>query len=453
MVDTVSPVSPVRMGIVEPREAVATFQRRGLLQPSYRWQDTWQEEHSQAFAVAGVQRLDVLQVLHDALESKFKEGTSLAEFAKTVRPQLTAKGWWGDVETKDPVSGETRITKFDDRRLQLIYDVNVRQSYAAGQWARIERNKKRMPFLIYKTMDDGHVRAAHKAWHNLVLPVEHEFWHTHFPPNGWRCRCKAIAIDQVGIDRLVAAGQKFTFEAPPEQLINYVNPRTGEVAAVPRGIDPGFAYNPGRTRDAALYEQSLRKAWAAAPLSAAVAVAQATFERAEMVAAATERFGAWVDDIQKQMGDGQFHTQGHLQYVGALKPAVVRKLDRLGMAPDSAAIAVRDEDVMHTLRASKIDAGVGVDPSVYKRLPELLERASAILLDQSKDRLALLHVVDLMQADGQVAKLVVQIDQPVTVRIDGKRTRVNLNVVRTVTVMQPKALQDRKQYQLLWGQV
>lgn len=445
--------SPVRLGIIEPREAVAAFQRRDLLQPSFRWQDVWQEEHSTALAVAGVQRLDVLQVFKDAFDSKWKEGTSLADFAKAVKPQLAAKGFWGDVEVKDKDTGETRITRFDDRRLRLIYDVNVRQSYAAGQWARIQRNKARMPFLIYKTMDDGHVRPEHHAWHNLVLPVDHVFWHTHFPPNGWRCRCKVIAIDQVGIDRLVAAGQKFTFEAPPEQLVNYVNPRTGEVAAVPRGIDPGFAYNPGRERDAALYEQTLRKAWAASPLSAAVAVAQATFERAEMVTAATKRFGDWVDVIEGQMDAGQFHPQGHLQYVGALQPKVLRQLDRLGVTPDSAAIAVRDEDVIHALRPAKAEQGVGVDPSVYRRLPELMERASAVLLDKTKERPALLYVVDLVQADGQVAKLVVQLDQPLTVKIEGKRTRTQLNIARTVTVMKPDALKDRKSYQTVWGRV
>ena len=36
---------------------------------------------------------------------------------------------------------------------------------------------------------------------------------------------------------------------PPRE---YVNPRTGEVSPVPRGIDPGWAYNPGKDRMAEL---------------------------------------------------------------------------------------------------------------------------------------------------------------------------------------------------------
>ena len=452
-----TPQTPVpagmTVGVIEPRDAIAAFERRKLLQPSFRWQDVWQEEHSRAFAVAGVQRLDVLQVFQDALDAKLGGGTSLAEFAKAVRPQLAAKGFWGDVEVTDPQTGETRITRFDDRRLALIYDVNVRQSYASGQWARIERNKARMPFLVYRTKNDERVRLSHQAWDGLVLPVDHPFWRMHYPPNGWRCRCSAFQLDQKGVDRMLAAGKPLKFEAPPEQLVNYVNPRTGEVAAIPRGIDPGFAYNPGQARDEALHEQTLRKAWAASPLSGAVAVAQATFARQEMVTATTARFGAWVDEVATKMDAGKYHPQGELQFISAFKPEVLRKMASAGVAPASAAIGVFDDDIVHTVRDAKRDDGVAIDLSVYRRLPELLERASAVILDTSKPKPAVLYVVDLLQADGQVAKVVVLLDQRAKTKIEGKRKQVPINLVKTVTVMNPNALQDKNVYRVVWGKL
>lgn len=443
----------VVVGTIQPRDAIAAFERRNLLEPSFRWQDVWQEEHTRCLAVAGVQRLDVLQVFKDALDERLKNGGTLADFSKAVRPALVAKGFWGDVEVTDPATGENRFTRFDNSRLQLIYSVNVRQSFAAGQWARIERNKARMPFIIYRTMDDDHVRPAHAAWNNLVLPVDHPFWATHFPPCGWRCRCKAFAIDQAGIDRLIAAGKKLQFEAPTEQLVNYVNPRTGEVAAVPRGIDPGFGYNPGKDRDEELYQQMLRKAWAAQPLAGAVAVAEATFARQEIITANTARFGQWVDDVKSAMDEGRFHAQGHLQYVGAVKPGILRALSAHGLEPATAAIAVRDEDIIHALRDSKASAGATLSVSVYRRLPELLERATAVLLDISKGPEAMLYVVDLIQPDGEVGKLVVQLDQFGKTKIDGQRKGVLMNIVRTATVINPNALKDRKAYKLLWGRV
>ncbi|MBI5334733.1 MAG: hypothetical protein HZB72_09155 [Burkholderiales bacterium] len=446
--------SPLRLGVIEPRDAVAAFERRGLLQPSFRWQDVWQEEHARAFAVAGVQRLDVLQTVRDALDTKLSQGGSLADFRRAVRGELAAAGYWGDVEITDPATGETRMARFDNRRLQLIYDVNVRQSYASGRWAAIERNKKLFPFVRYVTMGDERVRASHKPWHNLVLPVDDPFWQTHFPPNGWRCRCQAMAVDQKMVDRLKAAGQDIKTQAPPADPITYVNPRTGEIVPIPRGIDPGFAYNPGAQRDAALHETLLRKALEVSPLPGAVAVAVATFANPAMLQQSTARFGAWVDDV---MARGQ--AQGELQYIGAIAPRAARVLEQLGLQPRNAVIAVRDGDVLHALRDAKVAAGVALDASVYRRLPELLQRASAMLLERKPAagmQPALLYVIDLVRPDGQVGKLVLQLDQFVRIKgggEDGRRRWVQLNVLRTATVMDPSALADRRSYKLLWGRL
>ncbi|MGK2898122.1 MAG: phage head morphogenesis protein, partial [Burkholderiaceae bacterium] len=293
----VEPPPGLRLGMGKPEDAVNAFQARNLLQPSFRWQDVFNEEHSRAFAVAGVSRLDVLQAFQDELELTLTEGRSLADFGKRIRPQLNAKGFWGPVEVTDPATGETRVTTFDDARLRTIFDVNMRQSNAAGRWARIERTKKTLPLVMYRTMQDERVRASHRAWDGVVLPVDAPFWNTHYPPNGWRCRCRAFALDQADVDRRRAAGQVIKTEAPPDELVTYVNPRTGEVVPVPRGIDPGFGYNPGKARDAELYEQLLRKSLKSSPLAGATAVAQATLDHGAMVAQATQAFGAWVDQV------------------------------------------------------------------------------------------------------------------------------------------------------------
>jgi SPP1 gp7 family putative phage head morphogenesis protein len=428
----------LHFGIVEPRDAVAAFQRRDLLQPSFRWQDVWQEEHTRQLAVAGVQRLDVLQVFQDGLAAKFKAGTNLADFAKEVRPQLQAAGWWGDVETTDPLTGETRITRFDNRRLQLIYDVNVRQSYAAGQWARIERNKARMPFVIYRTMDDTRVRPEHAAWNNLVLPVDHPFWKTHFPPCGWRCRCKAFAIDQAGIDRLKAAGKTLQFEAPPEQLVSFVNPRTGEVAAVPKGIDPGFAYNPGMaSRDEALHEQTLRKAWASSPLSSAVAVAQATFARPEMVTAATARFGQWAQAVSQDVAAGSFRPSGQLQPVTALAPKLVRALASAGIKPSSAVVAMWDTDLAATV--AKLSPA---DLVVVSRLPQLMERPASVLAGPGNSVVMLIELLGAAKADAVLA---------VTIELMAKSSGTELlNLVRTAEVTTGAKVARNRKLREVW---
>ncbi len=237
-----------RIGTAEPKDAFEAFEQRRLLQPSFRWEDVFQEEHAVGFAVAGVAQADVLALFQAGVDQALAGGGSLADFSKAIKPQLVAKGWWGDIEVADPKTGEQRITRFDDARLQLIYDVNLRQSYAAGRWARAERTRASKPLLMYRTMRDERVRASHAQWDGLVLPIDHPFWNTHYAPNGWRCRCRCFAVSERDVQRYEADGIKIKREAPPVVFTEFVNRRTGEVSKVPVGIDPGFAYNPGKVR-------------------------------------------------------------------------------------------------------------------------------------------------------------------------------------------------------------
>jgi len=437
----------MRLGLIAPVDAAAAFQRRQLLQPSFRWQDVFQEEHAVGFAVAGVSRLDVLQVFFDELDQVQAAGGDLRAFSKSIQPKLADKGFWGDVEVKDPATGETRVTTFDKSRLELIFDVNTRTAAAAGRWERSERSKATKPFLVYRTMGDERVRASHRPWDFIALPREHPFWETHFPPNGWKCRCYAFAADEKDLARLAAAGFKILREAPPIEWLQYVNPRTGEVVPVPRGIDPGFAYNPGKARNAALYEQALRKAAERHPLAGAVAVAQASVANPEMLAQTTRQFGQFVDRV---LASGAPTRSAF--YVGAIRPGAVRSVEAAGMELDSAALAVTDDGVRHTLRPAKAAAGVAIDADTYKQLPRLLADASALLVE--RDTNALLYVLDVA-TQGRVGKAVVRLSEPVKLRTspDGRRRNFRANVVRTVTVMDPQALRDTVRYQLLWGAV
>lgn len=448
-----TPVSAgLRLGVIEPQDAVRNFDERQLLLPSFRWQDVWQEEHQRAFAVAGVMREDVLAIFREGLESKFADAGTLADFRKAVRPALAAKGFWGDVEITDPDTGETRITRFDDRRLQLVYDVNVRQSYAAGKWQRYQLTKKRLPFVLYRTMDDGHVRPAHQAWHNVVLLIDDPWWQTHWPPNGWRCRCHAIQLDQRGVDRLTAAGQKLKLTAPAEDWMPHINPYTGEVKAVPRGVDPGFGYNPGvrnDERDQALAETVLQKVVRSDAYSGAVIAAQAATDMPQVLARRAERFGRWVDDMQAQeAATGQVFT------LGMVRPEIVRALESLGEPMQSSAIAVTDRDVDHALRpgTSRGKARAAIALELYKQLPVLISRPVAVLRPTG-DRVtgAMIYVIEVAGADGKVLKLFLELDQALSEVVDAQRVKRTLNIVRTASMQMPQALKDAKSFEVIWG--
>lgn len=424
----------LRQGTATPEDAIAAFLQRKLLEPSFRWQDVWQDEHARAFAVAGVLRLDVLQVFKDELDLTLREGRSLADFAKRIRPALAAKGFDGPVDVTDPDTGEQRTIEFTDARLRTIFDVNMRQSHAAGRWQRIQRDKKRRPLLMYRTMRDERVRASHAAWDGLVLPVDDPWWDTHYWPNGWRCRCDGTSMSEEDLQRRLANGEKLSTTAPPEQLVTYVNPRTGEVAAIPYGVDPGFAYNPGKQRDAALADQMLRKALKAQPLAGATAVAQAMQDHEPLQRALAADFARFVDQV-RQAGK----ARGAMHLVGAMQPAAVRAVARTEVALDTATLAVRDRDVLGALHNQTLPA------ELYSRLPDLLAQARALVLRRGAQPV-LMYVVDLARADGTVGKLLLRVDQAAPGK-DGQA----LNVLRPVGEVAAAELADAKKYTVVWG--
>lgn len=368
------------LGAVEPKEAFAAFARRGLLRQSYRWQDVWQAEHARAFTVAGVMRDDVLKIFQDELRTSLAEGRSLLDFKDRITSQLTGKGFWGDVQVTDPATGETRVSRFDDRRLRLIYDVNLRQSAAAGRWARIERNKAMFPLVLYRTQQDERVRASHAAWNGLALPVDDAWWQTHYPPNGWRCRCIAFATNEKDLQRRANAGEVIKRQAPPKRWVDYVNPHTDEVRAVPAGIDPGFGYNPGRAGRDHLAHAGQLQAESIAQLEPRLgaAAAQAMPEPARQVVA--DGYRGWLADIQAATADR--NARRARPGVGTLAPAEVTWLaDRGAGVPGSAVIRVTANLASSVLRDAT------VPDEVLRQLPELLRSPLAVLYDAKADTL------------------------------------------------------------------
>lgn len=225
-----------------PPEAVSYLEGKGF-KKSFHWQDVWGEEHAHNYTVAKAMEMDVLQALKDATDRAVTEGVPLAQFTKELTPRLQALGWWGRKEMVDPVTGEIIQAQLGSpRRLQTIYWANTRSAYAAGQWERAQRTKGALPYFIYELGPSRVHRDHHVAIAGTVLPVDHPFWDTHYPPNGWGCKCRVRAITRF------EAQQVGVSEEPDIQWRDFRNKRTGEVTRVPVDIDPGWHTNPGKAR-------------------------------------------------------------------------------------------------------------------------------------------------------------------------------------------------------------
>jgi SPP1 gp7 family putative phage head morphogenesis protein len=232
-----------------PAEAVRHFESKGY-RIGFDWRDVWQEEHAKAFTVAKAMRLDILEDIRREVDGAIRNGTTFETFKGSLKPTLQAKGWWGRADMEDPVTGITRNVQLgSDRRLKTIFDTNLRTSYAAGQWERIERVKAQRPFLRYVAVQDERTRPQHRAWHGTIRQVDDPWWNTHYPPNGWNCRCSVQQLSQRDMDR---RGYKVTEDPPSSPPVRRVNRRTGELTEVPAGIDLGWDYNVGKAHLRAL---------------------------------------------------------------------------------------------------------------------------------------------------------------------------------------------------------
>lgn len=232
-----------------PPPEVSDFFRNKNLRPSFSWLDVLPEEHAVSFTVAKAMQVDVLQTIRDELQKAIDDGVPFEQFQKTLEPRLRRMGWWGIKEQVDPMTGEVNKVRLGSpRRLKTIYRANMRSARAAGQWDRIQRSKRALPYLVYLIGPSQRHRPSHEAKNGLVLPVDDPFWQTWYPPNGWGCKCHVRQItrreaEEIGIG-----------ESPETPMQDVFNERTGEIKSIPSGIDPGWESNPGLYRQQRMEE-------------------------------------------------------------------------------------------------------------------------------------------------------------------------------------------------------
>lgn len=96
--------------------------------------------------------------------------------------------------------------KYNSSWLRTEYNQAIGSATMAARWSEFEANKKIMPFLQYSTVGDKRVRDSHRALEGIIRKIDDQFWATHYPPNGWGCRCS--------VNQLPNSNAKETKEIP-----------------------------------------------------------------------------------------------------------------------------------------------------------------------------------------------------------------------------------------------
>jgi len=214
------------------------FLRRKLNLTSEEWRAIWLEAGGIAEEAASRQTSQMHREVLRAVLKAIEEGTTLEafreEFTRIVAENESESSLFrGDIEA----------------RSRLVFRLHTMQAYAAGRWEQAERiaelNPQTTYYWRYITVGDHRVRPQHKEWQGIILPKDHWFWRTHYPPNGFNCRCHVQLVTERDMRR-----RNWT-----------VTPDTDPRLGIPP--DPGFEGNVGI---AGVRLQQLQRAKIAAPV-------------------------------------------------------------------------------------------------------------------------------------------------------------------------------------------
>ncbi|AZE35238.1 Phage (Mu-like) virion morphogenesis protein [Pseudomonas chlororaphis subsp. aureofaciens] len=244
---------------MEPKNAVAYLKSKGYA-ITWNWQEMLDQAHDQSFTVAKAMRLDLLSDIRGALETALQEGQTLKQFIADLQPVLESQGWWGQQVIVDSEGVGKLVQVGSPRRLKTIYQTNLQSAYMAGRKAEMEQTTETHPYWMYVAILDGKTRPSHRALNGQVFRHDDPIWSAIFPPNGFNCRCRVVALSEAAVKRrglkvVSSEGRMFT-----ETVDTGIDKRTGEVRTAPvTGLrttdaagkaitfrtDPGFNHAPG----------------------------------------------------------------------------------------------------------------------------------------------------------------------------------------------------------------
>ena len=205
---------------VTPEAAIAWWKQRAKLTDAEARALT-EGARQRAFYVTGLARRDLVQLVSDGIQAALENGETLDSFRERITDAIRAEGW-------------------HDRRVGLIFRTNMQSAYAAGRWKKIQAVKASRPYLQYVARM-VRTRPSHAILHRLVYPVDHEFWKTNYPPNGFRCHCHVVTLSSRQVEKRGLTVQK---EMPKSGV--WKDPKTGyEYFVHFPGADKGFRGNPG----------------------------------------------------------------------------------------------------------------------------------------------------------------------------------------------------------------
>ena len=165
-----------------PFDEATSFFRNKLTIESDAWDDLTGAAHAKAFTSAGAYQAELLAEIRKMTDKAIAGGMDIREFRKQFLPLVEKYGW--------QLKGGGPAWRSD-----IIWRTNITTAYQAGRWQQFEDGG--IEYLRYDHLDGQmYPRLNHQRLDGMILPIDDPFWTVNYPPNGWRCHCRAVAASE-----------------------------------------------------------------------------------------------------------------------------------------------------------------------------------------------------------------------------------------------------------------
>lgn len=403
---------------LKPEQAIEYFKAKGF-RITWNWHEMLESAHAKAFTVAKVMRADILQDIHGELTKALEQGQTFAEWKKNLTPRLKAKGWWGEVVNE--ATGE--VANVGPHRLRTIYKTNIQTAYMAGHYQQMMENAADRPWGMYVAVMDKRTRPAHSALNGLTFRLDDPFWDTHWPQNGFECRCDVRALTDARLEEKIKAGEAAKRSTvgpdanatltPVEKPLDREGKRMATVTSMKtRGLngekiamapDAGWSYNPGKAE-----HQLDVAAWAKAR-KAPAGVRQAFIDDMARTPVKDKVFASWVNEVVRINHGlidqaGTTRLKNSIVTAGWLDDTTLTSLEKRGVTLETPFIVSSDSQIFHAMRPDKHNP---VDLEELKLLPGII-RSAPLWLDPGDNSL-----IFVTGSGDELSKFVVKTNDPV----------------------------------------
>lgn len=183
-------------------EARSLFERRQVL-PKAAFDALEQGARRQAFTVARMASAEMLNVTKAELARQLSQarerpivdqddvarrgGFNLRDFRRFAKDRLESAGW----------------TPANKSHVETVFRTNAVGALASGRFVEMRKPDvlAALPYWQIRGVNDSRARPTHKAAFGIILPANHPFWLTAYPPWGFNCRCACIARSKRWLER------------------------------------------------------------------------------------------------------------------------------------------------------------------------------------------------------------------------------------------------------------